>query len=166
MSELVVLGFGSNKGNRLRKINFAVKTLALNKGMNLLKVSEIYETEPWGFKKQKSFYNCAAVFLCRLTPLQLLDLAKEAEKKAGRTGSRKWQARELDIDILFYGNSVIHNKRLRIPHPYIECRNFVLKPLVDIIPGYMHPVSKRSILNLYYGSKDNCKVKEINLIDK
>ena len=62
MSELVVLGFGSNKGNRLRKINFAVKTLALNKGMNLLKVSEIYETEPWGFKKQKSFYNCAAVF--------------------------------------------------------------------------------------------------------
>jgi len=166
MTELVVLGFGSNKGNRLRNINFALKSIALNKEMNLLRVSKIYETEPWGFKKQKSFFNCAAVFLCRISSAELLKLAGLTEKKAGRSGGKKWQARELDIDILFYGNSVIHNTRLKIPHPYIEYRNFVLKPLVDIIPGYMHPVLQRSILNLYYISKDNCKVKEISSFDK
>lgn len=165
MPELVVLGFGSNKGNRLRNINFAVKSLALRKEMNLLRVSDIYETEPWGFKKQKSFYNCAAVFLCRLTPAELLNLAKITEKRAGRTKNRKWHARELDIDILFFGNSVIHNNRLKIPHPYLGCRNFVLKPLVDIIPGYVHPVLKRSVLSLYKSSKDNCKVKEISSVD-
>lgn len=165
MPELVVLGFGSNKGNRLRNINFAVKSLALRKEMNLLRVSDIYETEPWGFKKQKSFYNCAAVFLCRLTPAELLNLSKITEKRAGRTKNRKWHARELDIDILFFGNTVIHNNRLKIPHPYLECRNFVLKPLVDIIPGYVHPVLKRSVLSLYKSSKDNCKVKEISSVD-
>jgi 2-amino-4-hydroxy-6-hydroxymethyldihydropteridine diphosphokinase len=126
----------------------------------------MYETEPWGFKKQKSFFNCAAVFLCRLAPAKLLSLARITEKKAGRTKGRKWHARELDIDILFYGNSVMHNELLKIPHPYLEYRNFVLKPLVDIIPGYEHPVLKRSILSLYRSSKDNCKVKEINSVDK
>mgnify|MGYP003455395372 FL=1 len=166
MAELVVLGFGSNKGSRLRNINFALKTLALNKELNLLKVSQIYETEPWGFKKQNSFYNCTAVFLCRLTPAELLETAKRTEKKAGRTKNPKWQARELDIDILFYGNCVIRKQLIKIPHPYIECRNFVLKPLVDIIPGYMHPVLKKDIFSLYKSSKDNCKVKEINSVDK
>lgn len=166
MAELAVLGFGSNKGNRLRNINFALRALALNNEMNLLKVSDIYETEPWGFKKQKSFYNCAAVFLCRLSAAELLKLAKLVEKKAGRTKGKKWQARELDIDILFYGKMVIHKQWLKIPHPYIEYRNFVLKPLEDIIPGYIHPVLERSILSLYKNSKDNCKVKEISSFDK
>ncbi len=166
MAEFAVLGFGSNKGNRLRNINFALRALALNKEMNLLKVSKIYETEPWGFKKQKSFFNCAAVFLCRLTPSELLTAAKLTERKAGRTKSQKWHARELDIDILFYGKQVIRGNWLKIPHPYVECRNFVLKPLVDIIPGYIHPVLERSILSLYKNSKDNCKVKEISSFDK
>ncbi|HMQ78861.1 MAG TPA: 2-amino-4-hydroxy-6-hydroxymethyldihydropteridine diphosphokinase [Ignavibacteria bacterium] len=166
MPGLVVLGFGSNIGNRFRNINFALKTLALNKSLNLLKVSDIYETEPWGFKKQRSFFNCAAVFRCRLQPLELLRLAKSVEKKAGRTSSPAWQARKLDIDILFYGGCVIHNKLLKIPHQYLECRNFVLKPLVDIIPGFIHPVLKKSILDLYNSSRDICKVKRISSFDK
>lgn len=166
MPELVVLGFGSNIGNRLRYINFAVKSLALNKDLNLLKVSEIYETEPWGFKKQRSFFNCTAVFWCRLQPLELLKLTKSVEKKAGRTQNPVWQARKLDIDILFYGESIIHNKLLKIPHHYLECRNFVLKPLVDIIPGFMHPVLKKSVSDLYKSSRDICKVKQISSFDK
>lgn len=164
MAELAVLGFGSNKGNRLKNINFALKTLALNKEMNLLKVSKVYETEPWGFKKQNSFYNCAAVFLCRLKPAELLILAKLTEKIAGRTKNQKWQARELDIDILLYGDKITGRGNLIIPHPYLQCRNFVLKPLVDIIPGLKHPVLQRSILTLYKSSKDICKVKEISSI--
>ena len=166
MGEFVVLGFGSNKGNRLKNISFAIKSLSLNKNMNLLKVSDLYETEPWGFKKQKRFYNCAAVFICRLSPAELLKLVNMTEKKAGRKKNQKWHARELDIDILFFGGRVIRTQKLMIPHPFIPLRNFVLKPLVDIIPCYIHPVSKRKILNLFKNSKDNCKVRKINSIDR
>lgn len=166
MGEFVVLGFGSNKGNRLKNIRLAIKALSLNKNMNLLKVSDLYETEPWGFKKQKSFFNSAAVFLCRLSPAELLKLVKVTEKKAGRKKNQKWHARELDIDILFFGSRVIRTQKLLIPHPFIPLRNFVLKPLVDIIPCYVHPVSKRKILNLYKNSKDFCKVRKINSFDR
>ena len=166
MAEKAVLGFGSNKGNRFLNLKSALITLSLNKDLNLLAVSNIYETEPWGYKKQNCFLNCAAVFLCRIEPTRLLDLLKRYEIYAGRTERTKWRAREIDIDILFYGNKVIKNRKLNIPHPHIHQRNFVLKPLVELIPGYIHPVLNKSIKNLYAGSKDICKVNEIRSFDK
>ncbi len=159
MIEKVVLGFGSNKGNRLLNIKKALKALALNIDLNLLAVSKVYETEPWGYKKQNCFLNCAAVFLCRLEPLKLLKLVKRAEIDVGRSANTKWQAREIDIDVLFYGQSVIKSGKLIIPHPYLEQRNFVLKPLVDLIPGYIHPKHNKNIKYLYQSSNDICKVK-------
>jgi 2-amino-4-hydroxy-6-hydroxymethyldihydropteridine diphosphokinase len=166
MTEKVVLGFGSNKGNRLKNIKNAVKFLSLNNDLNVLAVSKIYETEPWGYKKQKCFLNCAAVFLSRLKPEELLRLLKDYEKKAGRSENTKWQAREIDIDILFYENKIIQSSKLKVPHPFIEKRNFVLKPLVELIPGYIHPILNKSIKNLYAISKDICKVKEVISFDK
>ena len=153
MLEEAVLGFGSNIGNRFLNIKSALRTLSLNKDLNLLAVSKIYETEPWGFKKQNCFLNCAAVFMCRLEPIEFLKLLKSYEASAGRKDNTKWQAREIDIDILFYGNRIINNNRLKVPHPYIKQRNFVLKPLVELIPGFIHPELKKSIKNLYAGSK-------------
>jgi len=161
MAELVILGFGSNLGNRFRNIQSSLRMIALNKNMNLLKVSAVYETEPWGVSGQNSFYNCAAVFLCRMNPLGLLKTVKNTERSNGRKKRGKWQPREIDIDILFYGNIVFSGGELKIPHPFLHRRNFVLKPLVDIIPEYIHPAYKKSVLDLYKGSKDNCKVKEI-----
>ncbi len=166
MSEKAVLGFGSNIGNRLLNIKRALKTLSLSKDLNLLAVSGIYETEPWGYKKQNCFLNCAGVFLCRLNPAELLDLLKRYEVKAGRKDNARWQAREIDIDILFYGNKIINKNKLQIPHPYIQQRNFVLKPLVELIPGFIHPKLNKSIKSLYASSKDNCKVKEVISFDK
>ncbi len=166
MSEKAVLGFGSNKGNRFLNLKSALITLSLNKDLNLLAVSNIYETEPWGYKKQNCFLNCAAVFLCRLKPTELLDLLKRYEIEADRIDNSKWQAREIDIDILFYGNKIINKNKLKVPHPYIQQRNFVLKPLVEIIPGFIHPKLNKSIKSLYASSKDKCKVKETISFDK
>ena len=156
--ELIVLGFGSNIGSRLYNIRSAVKKTALASGFSLISLSSIYETEPWGFKKQNKFLNCCGVFLCRFSPLEALKTLKSIEKKLGRQKREKWQAREIDIDILFYGNRVLKSNKLVIPHPFIKERNFVLKPLVEIMPGFVHPVYKKSILNLYQLSADSGKV--------
>ena len=161
MIETAVLGFGSNKGNRLLNIQKAVRTLALNKDLNLLAVSKIYETEPWGYSEQKCFLNCAAVFLCRLQPARLLGFLKKYEFDAGRKSSIKWQSREIDVDILFYGKKVIKTGSLNVPHVYLHQRNFVLAPLVELIPGFIHPILEKSIKGLYSISKDKCTVKEL-----
>lgn len=156
-----MLGFGSNAGNRLRNIKAAIKMLSLHRSLDLISLSGIYETEPWGFSDQKNFLNCAAVFLCRTAPPGLLQLIKLAEKKLGRVKRGKWRAREIDIDILFFGSSIIHNKSVSIPHPHLSKRNFVLRPLVEIIPDFVHPLKRKSVKNLYQISKDKCKVKRV-----
>ncbi len=156
-----MLGFGSNAGNRLKNIRAAIKILALKDSMDLISLSGIYETEPWGFKKQKNFLNCAAVFICRTGPFELMKTIKLAEKKIGRVKRDKWRAREIDIDILFFGSRVINKKGVSVPHPYLSKRNFVLKPLVEIIPEFIHPIMKKSILKLSEISRDNCRVKPV-----
>lgn len=159
MIEKVVLGFGSNMGSRLSNIQSAIKEISLTKGLNLLAVSSVYETEPWGYKRQNNFLNSCAVFLCKLPPADILKIAKNTEKKIGRVSREKWQAREIDIDVLFYGRRIINSGKLIVPHPYIQERNFVLKPLVELMPGYVHPKLKKSIICLLEDSKDICKVK-------
>ncbi|MFI5211286.1 MAG: 2-amino-4-hydroxy-6-hydroxymethyldihydropteridine diphosphokinase [Ignavibacteria bacterium] len=159
MVEKVVLGFGSNIGSRLRKINSAIKILSLNKDLDLLALSSVYETEPWGFKHQRNFLNCAAVFLTKLSADELFKFIKKTEKQAGRLKRDKWQAREIDIDMLFYGNKIIDHRNLKVPHRYLQERNFVLNPLAEILPGLIHPVLKKSIAELSRISEDTGKVK-------
>lgn len=157
MIERVVLGFGSNLGNRMNNLSSALREISLNKGFDLLAVSSVYETEPWGFKKQNKFLNFCGVFLCRLAPLDVFKTIKSAEKKLGRKSRGKWKAREIDIDVLFYGTSVFKTKELVIPHPFLRERNFVLKPLVELIPGYIHPVFKKRIDYLFRNTPDKGK---------
>jgi 2-amino-4-hydroxy-6-hydroxymethyldihydropteridine diphosphokinase len=158
MIEIVILGFGSNTGNRFLNIKKAVSHVYLSRDFDILKLSRIYETEPWGFKNQNNFLNCAAVCLYRSSPFRLLENIEEIEKLCGRVEREKWQEREIDIDILFYGDKIVNEKRLRIPHPILQDRNFVLKPLNDLIPGFVHPVLGRTIQNLYRHTTDICKV--------
>ena len=159
MPEKIALGFGSNSGNRLANIKKAVKELALSDRLNLLALSGIYETEPWGYTRQNNFLNCAGIFLCRLNPQELIGLTAETEKKAGRTKREKWREREIDIDLLFFGNRIIKQINLTVPHKYLHKRNFVLKPLVELIPGFIHPGYRKSIRQLYCSSPDSGKVK-------
>ncbi len=159
MLNKAVLGFGSNFGSRINNIKKAVRDLSLNRDLNLLTLSSIYETEPWGFAGQNNFLNCTAVFLCRLTPKELAELIRRTELKLGRIYRGKWRAREIDIDILFFSDLIFKSSKLEIPHPMITGRNFVLRPLVEVMPGYIHPTCGRSIEYLLKNSSDKCKVK-------
>ncbi len=154
----VVLGLGSNVGSRLSYIRKAVKNVCLLPGLAYLAVSGIYETEPWGYKNQNSFLNCVLVCLCKKKPQDLFRNLKKIERSLGRKKRGKWQKREIDIDILFYGQVIIRNKDIVIPHPQLNYRNFVLKPLDELMPGFINPLSKKTIAYLFKHSADKSKV--------
>lgn len=159
MIEKVILGFGSNTGNRLHNLDSAVKKLALDRNFDLISLSSVYETEPWGYADQRSFLNCCGVFLCRLDPLRLIRSIQETEISLGRLKRGKWMEREIDIDVLFFGSKIINKNGIGIPHPLIRKRNFILIPLQEMVPGFVHPELKRSIEELIADSGDKCSVR-------
>ncbi len=158
MYELVFLGLGSNRGNRFSQLIKATKKLTSISDLDFIAVSSVYETEPWGFIKQKNFLNCVFVCLWKKNPTELLRFIKKSEDELGRTKCEKWKEREIDIDVLFFGNKIIRKKDFTVPHKNLHERNFVLKPLTEIAPTLIHPVFKKTISYLYKHSKDNCKV--------
>lgn len=158
MLQKIVLGLGSNIGNRQKYLMNSVKMLSLKWNFLFLGISGIYESEPWGFKNQNNFLNCVGVFLYRSNPEALLKEIKDVEKRIGRTIRKKWHPREIDIDILFFGNKVINKRNLEIPHPLIEFRNFVLTPMVQLMPGLVHPVSGETINKIFNNSKDLSRI--------
>ena len=118
------------------------------------KSSSIYITQPHGFDSENEFLNQTIFMETNLSPDEMLDNITQIEKSMGRIRSdNKVSDRTIDIDILFYNNEVINKKNLTIPHPRIQERNFILTPLLDIIPDYVHPVLHKSIWELY----DECK---------
>jgi len=124
----------------------------------ILDISEIYETEAWGFKDQAAFLNQAIKIETTLDPIQLLDACQEIEASLGKNKTIKWGPRQIDVDILFYDNKIIDSDRLSIPHPQIEHRNFVLIPLNDIGPEYVHPILKTSVTELVLNTKDTAQI--------
>jgi 2-amino-4-hydroxy-6-hydroxymethyldihydropteridine diphosphokinase len=158
MTEKIILGFGSNRGRRIDIIRSAVRLISLDANFDRLALSSVYETEPWGFSDQNKFLNCAGIFLCRLAPAELLSFLKKIENKLGRIKRDKWQAREIDVDVLYYGSYIIRKKNLVIPHPHVSKRNFVLAPLVELVPGYTDPVSGKTIKYMAANSQDKCRV--------
>ena len=151
--EKVVLAFGSNLGNRVKNIEKAISLLK-KFGLQLERLSSFYLTKPSGFPFQPSFINAVGVFATHFSPYQILTLIKKIEKQFYRLRLFKNAPRFLDIDILFYNSQIINNKDLKIPHPRILERNFVLIPLLEIIPDFYHPQAQKKIKDL---------VKDINL---
>ena len=154
----VVLGLGSNIGARLSYLKKAVKGICLLPGFDFLALSGIYETEPWGFKNQNKFLNCILVCLCRLEPEEAIRALRSVELETGRKEREKWRKREIDIDIIFFGNLIINKEGLIIPHPQLVNRNFVLKPLAGLAPGIIHPVLNKSVAYLNNHTTDKNKV--------
>jgi 2-amino-4-hydroxy-6-hydroxymethyldihydropteridine diphosphokinase len=157
--ELVVLSFGSNRGRRFNYVKNAVEKLSLSGDFNLIAVSNLYETEPWGFKNQKKFLNCTAAGLSKLNLGAFFGLIKNIECQLGRVPGKKWREREIDIDLLFYGTSILKTGRLVIPHPYLHERNFVLVPLTEMMPSFVHPLLGKTIRQLLKQSKDKTGVR-------
>jgi len=127
------LGLGSNLGNRRKNIKKALDHLAKTRGIKIEKTSRIYETKAIGGPLQGKFLNAAIKIKTSLTPHLLLKTVKNIEKDLGRRRTVRWGPREIDLDILLYGNKIIKRKNLIIPHPRMFSREFVLRPLREII---------------------------------
>jgi 2-amino-4-hydroxy-6-hydroxymethyldihydropteridine diphosphokinase len=127
------LGVGSNLGNRRGNIKKAVNYLEQAKGIKIEKTSRIYETQASGGPPQGKFLNAAIKIKTSLTPLLLLETLKKIEKDLGRKKTVRFGPRQIDLDILLYGNEMINTKKLVVPHPRMFEREFVLKPLREIV---------------------------------
>ena len=133
------LGLGSNISDRVGMIARAVTCLGSQGDIVLRRVSHMYLTKPWGNIDQDDFVNAVAAIETHLEPSQLLAKVKTIEGELGRRPTPRWGPREIDIDILLYGDRIVREDGLTIPHPYICERTFVLVPLVEIAPGVVHP---------------------------
>ena len=134
-TEIAYLGLGSNLGDRMSKLEFALRKLAALPATRLLARSSIYETAPWGILDQPDFLNMCVKLETRLSPHALLDAGLLIELEAGRRRVARWGPRTLDIDILVYSDLALHDERLTIPHPKLAERIFVIMPLLEIEPG-------------------------------
>ena len=150
------IGMGSNMGERMKYINEAVKQMKQEDDLRLICVSDLAETEPYGYTEQDKFINgCIGIDTLK-TPEELLEYLQGLENNAGRERIVHWGPRTLDLDILLYDDIVIHGDHLTIPHPEIPKRSFVLEPLAQIAPYERHPVLNKTILEL----KDALEEKE------
>jgi 2-amino-4-hydroxy-6-hydroxymethyldihydropteridine diphosphokinase len=144
----VCLGLGTNLGDRSLNLLDACKSIE-KIGCRIIKYSSVYESASWGYRSKNSFYNQCLVIETSLDSFELLQAFKNIETDFGREKSSEgYEDRPLDIDILFYDDLAIDTEELKIPHPGIPQRNFVLIPLRDIFPEKIHPVLKKSIVEL------------------
>ncbi|WP_454782376.1 2-amino-4-hydroxy-6-hydroxymethyldihydropteridine diphosphokinase [Legionella sp. WA2022007384] len=130
------LGLGSNQQVPERQLRKAIKSIRALPSTVVIKISSFYWNKAWGLQAQQDFCNAVIKLSTLLSPLQLLNACQKIEKKQGRVRKRHWGPRIIDIDILFYENQSIHTKKLIIPHPQIQFRDFVLIPLMEINPDY------------------------------
>ena len=135
-------------GDRHENIRKALRLLEETGKVRVLKVSSFYETMPVGYTEQGMFINACAEIETSLTPAELLALCQETEHRLGRVRTIKWGPRTIDLDILLYGEMVIDTPELKIPHPLMHERDFVLKPLGEIAPDARHPVLGHTVKEL------------------
>lgn len=138
----IYLSLGSNEGDRISNLNRALLLLKEKVPIQLCKVSSYYETEPWGLVEQELFINIAVEISTALQPLELLQICQEIENNLGRKRTLRWGPRTIDIDILLYHNFQINTEQLKLPHPFMEVREFVLAPLREIAPDLLLPSGK------------------------
>jgi 2-amino-4-hydroxy-6-hydroxymethyldihydropteridine diphosphokinase len=131
---MILLGLGSNIGDREATIIAAISRLNDHPAITVREVSALYETAPVGFADQPAFLNAVAAVDTTLTPEALLDACLDVERQLGRVREQKWGPRTIDIDILIYHELVCNSDRLSLPHPLMHQRCFVLVPLREIAP--------------------------------
>ena len=143
----VFIAIGSNLGDREENIIDAINLLIAN-GVDVKNISSIIETKPYGNVKQPDFLNCVVDAYTALPPRMLLETLKAIEKQLGRTRTIHWGPRTIDLDIIFYDELVIDTPDLKIPHPDMQNRLFVLEPLNQLAPNFVHPVLNKTVREL------------------
>jgi 2-amino-4-hydroxy-6-hydroxymethyldihydropteridine diphosphokinase len=159
----VYLLIGGNLGDRIKNIKTAI--ILIQKNIGEIKIqSSVYETKAWGLEQQPDYLNLVLVVETTHQPIEILNKTQLIEHELGRSRLKeeKWSARTMDIDILFFDDVIIESDRLKIPHPLIAMRKFVLTPLLEILPEFIHPVSKESIKTLYLKCEDRLTVKKLS----
>jgi 2-amino-4-hydroxy-6-hydroxymethyldihydropteridine diphosphokinase len=155
--ETAYLLLGTNEGVREKNLQKAKELIEKECG-KIIRCSSVYETEAWGLKEQNSFLNEAVCISTSLAPATLLASLKYIETEVGRTQTVKWGPRVIDIDILFYGNEVVAEVNLKVPHAFITERRFTLVPLNEIAAEFVHPVLKKTMNELLKECKDESEV--------
>jgi 2-amino-4-hydroxy-6-hydroxymethyldihydropteridine diphosphokinase len=152
------IGFGSNIGDRSKHIQNAIHALSKTGGISLQKISSVYKTDPVGYEAQAQFLNGAASIQTSLSPLSLLHTLKNIETLIGRQHRIHWGPREIDLDILIYGDLRLQTEKLVVPHSEMHLRRFVLVPLAEIAPDLVHPVFQETIQTLLERLEDDKSV--------
>jgi 2-amino-4-hydroxy-6-hydroxymethyldihydropteridine diphosphokinase len=152
------IGVGSNLNNPVEQCMEAFHRLSLVSGIKVLRRSSLYRTEPVGFSEQDWFINAVVEIRTTLSPCQLLDSLHKIEETMGRVRGPKWGPRAIDLDILLYGQEVIQEEGLRIPHPELHKRRFVLEPLCELAAYVIHPAFGVSMHGLKDRLNDENKV--------
>jgi len=153
----VFLGLGSNLGNREENLLMAQKLIEEKVGKVRSK-SSIYETAAWGITEQNAFLNQVLEIETVFSPSAVLHLLLKIEKDMGRIREIKWGERSIDIDVLYFNNVILSTENLVVPHPFIPERKFVLVPLCEIAPVFIHPKLKQSNLELLEKCQDSGEI--------
>ena len=151
---LIYLLLGCNMGNCLETFTQAKVELQKSIG-ELCNESKLYLTDSWGNTNQQQFLNQAISLETNYSSMDCLKKILEIETKLGRIRNEKWQPRTIDIDILLYGDQIVEEEDLKIPHPFLHQRKFALIPLIDISNNLIHPVFKKNISNILHEIDDN-----------
>jgi 2-amino-4-hydroxy-6-hydroxymethyldihydropteridine diphosphokinase len=151
---LVYLLIGGNTGNRMKYLKSAVEMIARGIG-KVIRMSSVYETEPFGFNAKKQFFNMCVLVETELSPRRILEVITSLGRKRM---TEKYVSRTIDIDILFYDDVILNEPFLIIPHPELHKRNFALIPMAEVGPEFIHPVFGKTITRLLEESTDRHKV--------
>jgi 2-amino-4-hydroxy-6-hydroxymethyldihydropteridine diphosphokinase len=152
---MIYLSLGSNLGDRAENLRRAIEELH-----GVRRVSSVYETQPADVPDQAWFLNCVVKIETDQEPLELLHTLQAIEQRLGRVRTVPRGPRTVDLDILFFGDTVMETPELTIPHPRLEVRRFVLEPLAEIAPEFRHPVTGRSVTEMLAGLQDSLVVKK------
>ncbi|MBP2623599.1 2-amino-4-hydroxy-6-hydroxymethyldihydropteridine diphosphokinase [Streptococcus oricebi] len=142
------IGLGTNQGDKAANLDAALKKIADNQKIQILKTSSRLKTEPWGGVEQEDFLNQVIQLETWMTPEELLETLLTIELDLGRVREIKWGPRLIDLDILYIGQELIDSPDLILPHPYVAERDFVLKSLVELAPHFIDPVKRKSMRQL------------------
>lgn len=159
MFKKAVLILGGNKGHREVLLRSAVEAVS-NLG-ELTLASKIYETQAWGGVAKGAFLNQVVQIKTAYSAAELLAFIQGIEMDLGRTREEHWGDRTMDIDIIYFGDRIIDTPTLRIPHPFLAERKFVLAPLAEILPEFIHPVLGKSSLEMLKDCEDRSEVKKL-----
>jgi 2-amino-4-hydroxy-6-hydroxymethyldihydropteridine diphosphokinase len=158
----VFLSLGTNLGNKKANLSTAISEIEKNIG-HITLYSGIYETEAWGFECEYNFLNQVILVMTDMEPSRLINSCLAIEKKMGRERKKgeNYESRIIDIDILFYGESIVAENNLTIPHPQLHKRKFILEPLNEIAPDLVHPLLGKSVWKILEECADSGSVKVV-----